>query len=90
MAKAGIINMTQYIASYYGQWGVCCNAIAPGAFPKDEVISDPFKKNLIRNIPLQRLGRPSDLAGLLMFLLSDDSSYITGQVFLVDGGWTIR
>lgn len=90
MAKAGIINLTKYIASYYGKWGVCCNAIAPGAFPKDEVISDSFRKNLIGNIPLRRLGRPTDLAGLMMFLLSEDSSYITGQVFLVDGGWTIR
>jgi len=90
IAKAGIINLTKYIASYYGHKGICCNAIAPGAFPKEEVITDTFKKNLIQNIPLNRLGRPNDLSGLMMFLISDDSSYITGQVITVDGGWTIR
>ena len=90
IAKAGIINLTKYIASYYGHRGVCCNAIAPGAFPKENVITDDFKKQLINNIPLNRLGKPKDLSGIMMFLMSEDSNYITGQVITVDGGWTIR
>lgn len=90
ISKAGIINLTKYIASYYGHVGICCNAIAPGAFPKEEAITETFKKNLIQNIPLNRLGKPNDLSGLMMFLISDDCNYITGQVITVDGGWTIR
>jgi len=90
IAKAGLINFTKYIASYYGKENVCANVIAPGAFPKETVITEKFKQNLISNIPMNRLGKPDDLSGILLFLLSDDSNYITGQTFTVDGGWTIR
>ena len=90
MAKAGIVSFTKYVASYFGKQGVCCNAIAPGAIPKQQYLTQEFIDNLNRNIPLNRPGTPLDVAGMLLFLLSDDSSYITGQTFMVDGGWTIR
>ena len=90
MAKAGIINFTKYIASYYGKGGVLCNAIAPGAFPKEEVIDDIFKANLLKNIPLNKLGKPEYLVEIAKFLISDENQYITGQTIVVDGGWTIR
>jgi len=90
IAKAGLINFTKFIASYYGKKNVCANVIVPGAFPKESVITNDFKKNLISKIPLNRLGKPEDLSGLMLFLLSNDSNYITGQSLTVDGGWTIR
>ncbi|EMI24770.1 short-chain dehydrogenase/reductase SDR [Rhodopirellula europaea SH398] len=90
MAKAAMINFTKFIASYYGKQGVRCNAIVPGAFPKPENISETFLKNLTDRIPLGEIGVPSDLSGVLTFLLSEDSRYITGQTIVADGGWTIR
>ena len=90
MVKSSIINLTKYLASYYGAEGLRTNSIAPGAFPKKDKLNNDFGEKLIRNIPLERLGEPEDLVGLVLFLLSNDSSYITGQTFTVDGGWTIR
>ena len=90
MVKSSIINLTKYLASYYGAEGLRINSIAPGAFPKKDKLNNDFGEKLIRNIPLERLGEPEDLVGLVLFLLSNDSSYITGQTFTVDGGWTIR
>lgn len=90
MAKAAIVNFTQYIASYFGELGVRCNVIVPGAFPKPENISREFTASLESRIPLGRIGAPSDLSGILAFLVSDDSGYITGQTIVADGGWTIR
>ena len=88
--NSSIINLTKYLASYYGAEGLRINSIAPGAFPKKDKLNNDFGEKLIRNIPLERLGEPEDLVGLVLFLLSNDSSYITGQTFTVDGGWTIR
>tara|TARA_B100001769_G_C22112400_1_gene602219 strand:- start:1738 stop:2535 length:798 start_codon:yes stop_codon:yes gene_type:complete len=90
MVKSSIINLTKYLASYYGAEGLRINSIAPGAFPKKDKLNNDFGEKLIKNIPLERLGEPEDLVGLVLFLLSNDSSYITGQTFTVDGGWTIR
>ena len=90
MVKASIINFTKYLASYYGESGVISNCIAPGAFPKEENLTKTFREKLISNIPLSRLGQPDDLVGVMLFLISDDSNYITGQTVVVDGGWIIR
>ena len=74
--------------------GVRVNAIAPGWFPtemNDELVEDERSKRwLERQCPLGRLGRVDELDGVLLFLASDASSYCTGQVIAVDGGWTIR
>lgn len=95
VAKAGIIALTKYTASFWGRYGIRCNAVAPGAFPNTETktsnsVGDDteFLDRLKKKSLLNRVGHPNDLAGVLLLLASDASSFITGQVFSVDGGWT--
>lgn len=93
-AKSALVQLTKYVAAFYGKYGVRCNSIAPGAFPNVDYNSynAPDKKileRLIKKTCLRRYGRPEDLRGAIVFLSSDASSYITGQVLSVDGGWTI-
>lgn len=88
IAKAGMLAMTRYIASFYGKLGIRCNAIVPGAFPKPGV--DPgFQQRLADRTVLGRVGKPEDLVGAVLFLASDASAYMTGQALVVDGGWSI-
>ena len=67
---------------------ITVNAVAPGFIETDmtEKLNDQQRENLIKNIPLQRLGKPEDVAKVVGFLCSDDANYITGQVINVDGG----
>lgn len=95
-AKAAMLALTRYTASFWGTYGIRCNAILPGAFPNVESatensVSDGhfFIDRLAARTCLGRVGTPSDLAGALLYLASDASSYMTGQALLVDGGWTI-
>ncbi|MDP2167678.1 MAG: SDR family oxidoreductase [Thermodesulfovibrionales bacterium] len=96
VSKAGIAALTRYIASFYGEHGIRCNSILPGAFPNLEGSSynspkdEGFLKRLRDKTVLGRFGRPEDLKGALVFLSADSSDYITGQSIIVDGGWTIR
>lgn len=95
-AKAAILALTRYTASFYGQYNIRCNAIVPGAFPNMDPNSSnsPKNKDFIKRLEnktvLKRTGRLDDLTGALIFLSSDASSYITGQTIIIDGGWTIR
>lgn len=90
-AKAGIIQLTKYYASYLGKWGVCVNAVTPGPFPSEPVQeSTGFVKELEGKTSLNRIGKPEDLAGAFVFLASDTSNFITGQNIIVDGGWTAK
>ena len=67
------------------------NAISPGPFPSLTVQENKFFiKELIKKVPLGRIGNPKDLIGPIVFLASKDSNYITGQNLVVDGGWTIK
>jgi len=70
--------------------GITINSIAPGAIEtpiNKTLLNDPVKlKALLENIPLQRLGKPEDVASMAVFLASDESSYVTGTTFFVDGG----
>lgn len=87
-AKGGVINMTKTWARELGRKGVRVNAVAPG-FTRTEMIATVPEKviaMLEEKTPLQRLGNPDEIAALYLFLASDDSSYITGQVIGVDGG----
>jgi len=94
-AKAGIINLTQSIASEYGKAGIRCNAVCPGSVRTDAISwrkrmeRDPqvFEK-LARWYPLGRVAEPDDVAKAVAFLGSDDAGYITGVVLPVDGGLT--
>lgn len=87
--KAAILQLTRYIAGYYGERGIRCNCISPGPFPSKAVQeTEWFIKNLSEKTMLKRIGRPEDLCGALMLLASDAGAYITGADICVDGGWT--
>jgi len=85
--KHGMVGLTKYFASLYGPEGVRVNMVSPGP------VQNKQKKKLIKAIkemtPMGRLGRPDDLVGLILFLISEQSLHITGQNILVDGGKTI-
>jgi len=87
-SKAGLIGLTMAIAREVGSRNITCNAIAPGFIKTamTEVLSDEFKQNAIKQIPLRRVGTTADIAGAVAFLASDDASYITGHVLSVNGG----
>lgn len=87
-SKAGIIGLTKSVAKELAPRGVCVNAIAPG-FIKTEMtakLPEEIQKKMLSVIPLGRFGEPKDVADLALFLSSESSSYITGQVIQIDGG----
>jgi 3-oxoacyl-[acyl-carrier protein] reductase len=87
-SKAGIIGLTKALARELGNRGVRANVVAPGYVDTrlTQVIADEMKKLMLANTPLGRFGRPEDIAGAVRFLCSDEASFITGEVLLVDGG----
>ena len=87
-AKAGIIGFTKALARELGGRGVRANVVAPGyvATRLTHVLSDELKSAMLAGTPLGRLGEPEDVAGAVRFLCSDEASFITGEVLLVDGG----
>lgn len=91
-SKAGVVNLTREMAAQWARRGVRVNALAPGFFPSemtDELFSsDSGHAWLEKMTPMGRGGRPEELDGALLYLASDASSYVTGSVLTVDGGWT--
>ncbi len=96
-SKAALVAFTRYTASFWGTSGVRANCISPGPFSNTEdvgtgqnaVVEDsPFVTKLKGYTVLNRIGRPLELCGALLFLASDASTYVTGQNLNVDGGWT--
>jgi gluconate 5-dehydrogenase len=95
-SKAALLAFTRYTASFWGAFGVRANCISPGPFSNTEDVAgqnsvqedSPFVQKLRSYTVLNRIGRPSELCGALLFLASDASSYITGQDLRIDGGWT--
>ncbi|WP_195970134.1 3-oxoacyl-[acyl-carrier-protein] reductase [Clostridium thermobutyricum] len=87
-SKAGVIGMTKSLAKELGGRGIRVNAVAPGFIETDMTyaLGDKFKDEAKKSIPLKRLGEAKDVANLVAFLASEESSYITGQVINVDGG----
>jgi 3-oxoacyl-[acyl-carrier protein] reductase len=87
-SKAGVIGFTKTIAREFAQRGINVNAIAPGYIetPMTEALPEKAKEELRRLIPMERLGRPEDVAEAVLFLVSEASGYITGQVLNVNGG----
>ncbi len=84
--KGGIVNFTRYLASYYGKYNIRVNCVSPGGIFDNQ---DPqFVKNYENKVPMKRMGKPEDIAPSISFLLSDESSYMTGQNIIIDGGWT--
>lgn len=90
VGKAGILQMTRYQAVRWAERKVRVNAVVPGAFPNPLVQQDAaFVAKLSAKNPMGRIGQPHELAGAVVFLASDASSYMTGQQLVIDGGWTI-
>lgn len=87
-SKAGIIGFTKSLAKEVASRGILVNAIAPGFIETDmtEVLKDEIKDEIAKSIPLKRMGTSKDVANVVKFLVSEESSYITGQVINVDGG----
>ncbi|RLD17431.1 MAG: 3-oxoacyl-ACP reductase [Caldiserica bacterium] len=90
-SKAGVIGITKTLAKELAGRNIRVNAIAPGFIKTrmTDVLPEDVKNRMLENIPLKRFGEPSDVAELVLFLASDKSSYITGQVIRVDGGMVI-
>ncbi len=92
VSKGGIKMLTRNLGVELGQFGINVNNIAPGAIEtpiNKNLLNDPNKLNyLLGQIPLKRLGQPEDVAGLAVFLSSDEADYVTGSTFFVDGGLT--
>ena len=87
-SKGGLIAFTKSVAKELASRNVRANAIAPGFIQTDMTakLSDDVKSEMLKHIPLGKLGTAEDVANLALFLVSDDSAYITGQVVQVDGG----
>ena len=87
-SKAGIIGLTKALARELGNRGVRANVVAPGYVDTrlTQVIADELKELMLANTPLGRFGRPEDIDGAVRFLCSEEASFITGEVLMVDGG----
>jgi 3-oxoacyl-[acyl-carrier protein] reductase len=90
-SKAGLIGFTKSVAKEYASRGILVNCIAPGFIETDMTgaLPDAARASLLQSIALGRLGRPEEVAAVVLFLVSDLAGYITGQVLVVDGGMVI-
>ena len=93
-SKGGIVGFTRALARELGPEGITVNAISPGAFPTDaeKIHPDPegYERFVLERQSLKRRGTPEDIGNLAVFLASDASSFITGQLFEIDGGWVMH
>jgi NAD(P)-dependent dehydrogenase (short-subunit alcohol dehydrogenase family) len=85
-SKAGVIGLTRYLATYYGDKGVRCNAVTPGGVFAEQ--PDQFVHRYSARTPIGRMARAEEIAPAVLYLASDAAAYVTGQNLIVDGGWT--
>ena len=93
-SKAAVLGFTKAIADKWAREGIRCNAVSPG-FVDTQIIEwaraeGELSPELLRQVPLRRLGRPEDVAAAVLFLAADESAYISGHSLVVDGGYLIR
>lgn len=84
--KGGLVNFTRYLASYLGPNNIRVNAVSPGGIFDNQ--NSIFVENYNQKVPMRRMGLPEDISPAIVFLLSDEAKYITGQNIAIDGGWT--
>lgn len=90
VSKAGVNNITQQIAMQYARENIRCNAVLPGLTATDAALQNmpkEFIESFLSHVPLNRMGTPEDIASAVLFFASDDSSYITGNIMEVAGGY---
>ena len=90
VSKAAVNNITQQIAMQYAKNNIRCNAVLPGLTATDAAIDnmpEDFRKSFLSHVPLNRMGTPEDMANAVLFFASDMSSYITGNIMEVSGGY---
>jgi NAD(P)-dependent dehydrogenase (short-subunit alcohol dehydrogenase family) len=89
-SKAALAHLTRELAVQWGRYGIRVNAIAPGMYPTDMIDGqEEVPEFFASRLAIQRAGRPEDMIGAVQYLLSDASTYVTGQQFAVDGGRTV-
>jgi NAD(P)-dependent dehydrogenase (short-subunit alcohol dehydrogenase family) len=83
-SKSAVIGLTKYLATYWANKGIRVNTITPGGIESGQ--NEVFKQKYSNRVPLQRMGKPHEIAGALLYLASDASAYVTGQNIIIDGG----
>ncbi len=87
MVKGGVISLTRYLAAYWGEKNIRVNCVSPGGV-YHEGENEVFLKKFSEKVPLGRKAEVSEISGAIVYLTSNESSYVTGQNLIIDGGWT--